>query len=258
MKSKPRIVIITSSDLRHRYFANFLTTQVNVLGIVAQTNKLLEDHSEKIVKKHFKERDQKENYYFKGNKKFNARKVLFVLRKETNSYKVLDWIVNLKPDFLVIYGTNIIKDPVLGHFRNKTINMHLGLSPYYRGTATNFWALVNKEPECVGATIHIPVLEPDAGPILAQARPLNPKVSDRNHDLGCKTVIAGTKLMAKVLKEYNKITPQIQSKKGISYKRKDFNAHAVLKMWNNFDTGMMKEYLENKELRDKQYPICSF
>ena len=138
--------------------------------------------------------------------------------------------------------------------------MHLGLSPYYRGSGTNFWPLVNREPECIGATIHLAILKVDAGPVLAQIRP-SVEIFDRCHDLGCKTIIAGTKLMAKALKDYHagKIMPQAQSGKGKLYKRNDFNAEAVSKMWTNLDAGMMKGYLKNKSSRDKKYPIlCIF
>ena len=255
-KEKIKIVIITGDNLRHRYFANFLSTKFNVLGLISERKEISFNQSEGIIRKHFLERERKEEYYLGGNKEFRTDNVLCVQAGQVNSYKVFDWVAGLNPDFLILYGSSIIKEPFLSHFKDRIVNMHLGLSPYYRGSGTNFWPLVNKEPECVGATIHLAILKVDAGPILAQVRPC-PDISDRCHDLGCKTIVAGTELMAKVLKDYDsgEITPQSQSKKGKLYKQNDFNAEAVSKMWANFDNGMMEEYLENKILRDKEYSI---
>ena len=35
---------------------------------------------------------------------------------------------------------------------NKILNLHLGISPYYKGSGTNYFPLVNNEPQYVGAT----------------------------------------------------------------------------------------------------------
>ena len=135
--------------------------------------------------------------------------------------------------------------------------MHLGLSPYYRGTATNFWPLVNAEPECIGATLHIATLKVDGGPILHQVRPIA-TATDTAHDLGCKTIQEGAKGMLEVLKrlETGKI-PGVQQgfEKSLLYKRKDFSAEAVKKMWGNFESGMMKEYVEHLGERLSAKPI---
>ena len=98
-------------------------------------------------------------------------------------------------EYIILFGSSIIKPPLLEFFNKKIINIHLGLSPYYRGSGTNFWPLVNNEPECVGATIHLAVLKVDAGSILAQARPESLSELDNSHDIGCKAIISGTKKM---------------------------------------------------------------
>lgn len=45
----------------------------------------------------------------------------------------------------------------------------MGLSPYYRGTDCNFWALYDKKPQYVGATIHLLSKGIDSGPTLYHA-----------------------------------------------------------------------------------------
>ena len=73
-----------------------------------------------------------------------------------NDNEVVSEIVNSNADLLVCYGSSIIKSDLLDIFRGKFLNVHLGLSPYYRGSGTNIWPLINGEPEMVGATfMHI-------------------------------------------------------------------------------------------------------
>jgi len=53
------------------------------------------------------------------------------------------------------------------------LNIHMGTSPYYRGSSCNFWALYDGNPEYVGATIHLLTKGLDSGPMLCHALPTN-------------------------------------------------------------------------------------
>lgn len=117
--------------------------------------------------------------------------------------------------------------------------------------------MVNREPECIGATIHLAVLNVDAGGILAQVRS-EPERSDRGHELGTKTIIAGFDAMPRALSMYlsGRIKAHKQDlSKGSVYRRNDFNAEATVKMWRHFETGMMSEYLADRKERLDRYPI---
>ena len=101
----------------------------------------------------------------------------------------------LGPDVVLVFGTGILREPLLSAFDGRIINIHLGLSPYYRGAGTNFWPLVNREPEYVGATIHYLDAGIDTGPILAHARPTIAR-GDGPHDIGNKTIVAAARRAA--------------------------------------------------------------
>jgi methionyl-tRNA formyltransferase len=126
--------------------------------------------------------------------------------------------------------------------------MHLGLIPYYRGDGTNFWPLVNGEPELVGVTIHLVTSDVNAVAILRQVRP-EITAGDWNHDIGCKAIIAGIETMITTIKDFaaGKIRTQPQHEGGRQYKRADFNVEAVRQMWRNFDAGMIEAYLAEPE-----------
>jgi folate-dependent phosphoribosylglycinamide formyltransferase PurN len=170
---------------------------------------------------------------------------------------VSDWVQSLRPDFVVLYGTSIIKDPLLSAYDGRMINIHLGLSPYYRGTGTNFWPLVDRCPECVGATIHLAVLKVDAGAILRQVRP-DVQAGDGAHALGTKTIIAAVNALPSVIGRFavGELEPQTQDlSTGKVFRRKDFNADAVRTLWDNLSTGMIEEFLSDRIARLAKYPI---
>lgn len=259
------LVIITSSKNRHKFFTNTLSKKFNVIGIVSEEKVVPQagdtQQEDKVIKKHFSDRDEAEKRYFGQHKKFEIDEslVLKIKNGRSNDPDVFNWVKLKKPDFVILFGSSIIKPPLLSYYSDKIINIHLGLSPYYRGSGTNFWPLVNNEPECVGATIHLAILKVDAGSILGQVRPKVEK-NDQCHDIGCKTVINGAEKMIECINRYKsgEIFPREQNLKiGQVCKRADFSAQAVLKMWNNFKNGMMKEYVNNKENRDSAYPIIN-
>ena len=71
------------------------------------------------------------------------------------------------------------------------VNIHLGLSPYYKGSATNFWPFVYNKLQFLGVTFMKIDDGVDTGEILHQFRPeLKPK--DTVHDVGNKLIIKMT------------------------------------------------------------------
>ena len=255
------IVIITGDQLRHNYFVDRLNECFNLRGVVSESvyQPKIEGSTEDIrdLLRHFKQRAQAEQRFFASSRTMSITpdRLLRVSKGEANSDDVLEWIMAKDPQYLVLYGSSIIREHLLKAFDGRTINMHLGLSPYYRGSGTNFWPLVNGEPELVGVTIHLATLDVDAGAILKQVRP-KITMGDRNHDIGCKAIIAGTEAMMASIEGYAeaKIQPKLQSEGGRLYRRSDFNVDAVRQMWHNFDSGMIEAYLAEPDRAD-HYPI---
>ncbi len=93
----------------------------------------------------------------------------------------------LKADYCIVFGASFIKAPLIDALiAKRTINIHMGVSPYYRGSSCNFWALYDKRPELVGATIHLLGRGLDSGAILYHALP--DASSCDPFDLGMKAV----------------------------------------------------------------------
>ena len=61
----------------------------------------------------------------------------------------------LQSDVYIVFGASFIKGWLIDFLvERKAVNIHMGLSPFYRGAACNFWALYDNNPGYVGATIH--------------------------------------------------------------------------------------------------------
>ena len=79
-------------------------------------------------------------------------------------------VAEIDPDIIAVYGTGIVPDNVLRLARNVALNMHTGLSPWYRGVACAFWPIVDGKPEMVGATVHECTSKVDGGHIFFRQR----------------------------------------------------------------------------------------
>jgi hypothetical protein len=264
MSERARVALLTGDGLRHRFAASRLAEHLMLAGIVAEGKAPLLQSPESVsaedrlvIDRHFSERDDIERRFFGEIGSFPDAELLQLPHGSINSPAVFDWVTALNPQFVILYGTSIVKPPLLTAFEGRMINLHLGLSPYYRGSGTNFWPLVYGEPECVGATIHLAVQSVDAGAVLAQIRP-QAEVSDRVHELGTRTIIAGFDLMPRIVTLYaeGRITPKPQElSAGRVFRRKDFNADVTRQAWRNFDAGMMADYLRDADRRRSRYPI---
>jgi Formyl transferase len=78
----------------------------------------------------------------------------------------------LASDVAIVFGASYIKGPLCNALVEKrAVNIHMGVSPFYRGSSTNFWAMCDRRPQYVGATIHLLSKGLDSGPILFHALP---------------------------------------------------------------------------------------
>lgn len=83
-----------------------------------------------------------------------------------NGDEVYNVMRKISPDLLVIWGSEIIKPRILGTAK-KTINLHMGLCPYYRGNLCNQFAVLRNDFSRIGSTIHYAIDKVDSGNILA-------------------------------------------------------------------------------------------
>jgi folate-dependent phosphoribosylglycinamide formyltransferase PurN len=199
-----KLAILTSHNPRHYYVANQLSSFANEALVVSSAMGLnpavsyyraMESES---MARYFSERFSSEMYFFQ-DRTFNSnnQSILVVGESEINSGYVVDQLKKFSPDMAVVFGTNILKPEILRACK-KIINIHLGLSPYYNGSSTNFWPMYEMKYEYVGVTVHHVDEGVDTGNILGQTRALIDK-NDTPHSIGNKNIILGVNLVKQIL-----------------------------------------------------------
>jgi len=230
---KIKIVVISANEIRHRYFRRKLSSFKNIkielcLAEKNETRQFYKVYKSAnyttIEKKHFKNREISEKKYFNKflKKTTEVSNLKIIDRGEFNINKqIISQINKIKPNLIVSYGCSLIKNPLLKKYKKKILNIHLGLSPYYKGSGTNFWPFVNNELQFVGVSFLKIDEGIDTGPIIHQIRP-DFKKNDNVHDVGNKLIIKMANETEKIIKNYKnlKTFKQRKIKKERIYLRK--------------------------------------
>ena len=106
-------------------------------------------------------------------------------------------------DLICVYGSSIIRGEIIKDFHNRILNLHLGLSPYYRGAGTNYFPFVNEEPQYAGFSIIYLDEGIDTGKVIHQGRP-KIYVHDSFQQLSCR-------FLKQSFKEYVEIATNIDN-----------------------------------------------
>lgn len=259
------VVAIVGDQLRHRHVLRQIEAHpgVELRGVVVETKRPQPTDADPaldaVLAEHFAARRRAEQAFFGELEAWGpAAEVLPVPFGGSNDDAVAGWVLAREPESLVLFGCSIIREQLLERLPERVVNLHLGLSPYYRGAATNFWPLVNGEPECVGATVHLATLSVDAGPIIRQSRP-ELHVDDGSHEIGCRAILAGADALVSGLVDHaaGRVSGEPQSPGGRVYRNADFDAQAVRRLWEQLEGGLIERYLADKDARDAARPIVA-
>ena len=98
----------------------------------------------------------------------NIDETLITRVSSVNSVQTLDILKNLDVDAIVVNGTRIISSKILESIDAPFINTHSGITPKYRGVHGGYWALVAKDKEHCGVTVHLVDKGIDTGGVLYQ------------------------------------------------------------------------------------------
>lgn len=258
-----RTIVLTSTMRRHQFVANTAAAQMEVAGVwqerksFAPLSYAASADDEATIAGHFAARDASEAEYFAEHDAVRAPAHL-VDPGGCNAPEAIAAMTALRPDVVLVFGTGLLKQPLIDAFAGNIINIHLGLSPYYRGAGTNFWPLVNREPEYCGATIHFLDIGVDTGPILSHVRPEIQR-GDGPHDIGNRTIVAAAAglVAAAMAHVQTPLRGVPQEGEGRLYKRSHFSADAVRRLYQNFAGGMVGEYLDNRRARDARLDLVT-
>ena len=188
-------IILCGRSPRHLYVANRLCESASPVAIVQETGRNLT--SGKIVNqlqpgnlwrkgwrwlrdRHRYAGGREAEFFFGANPPRLNRPDLLVEVPHINHPSVVTLVERLQPDVIAVFGTSLIRGPLLAKGRLGIFNLHGGLSPRYRGADCTFWALYNGEPEQVGCTLHRIDSGIDTGNLIAH---ICPQVSEGDDEL---------------------------------------------------------------------------
>ena len=253
-----RITLFTSNLTRHNYLINLLGELSNNLFVIQEHRAISNENEDilysksKIMKKYFENVKNAEETYF-NNTNLKKENIKFFSLKfgDLNNFSLDDLKTFLESDIYIVFGSSFIKNDLLDYLMKKnTINIHMGVSPFYRGTDCNFWALYDENPHLVGSTIHLLSDSLDSGPILYHAMS-NIKKDPFNYTMS--TVMSAFVSIANKIKDNSifNIKPAKQiDKLVIRYsKRKDFN-DKILNSFFNKKIDLNKKKINKEILKD--------
>ena len=147
---------------------------------------------------------------------FDGTKVFQIASVNDEACKQL--LQQIQPDIILVNGTRIISKKILQSTAAVFINMHVGITPLYRGSHGGYWALYNNDAENFGTTIHFIDTGVDTGAVLQQVF-IKPAKEDNFTTYPILQVAAGITALKKVLPDVlkNEYNLKNNNEKGTMY-----------------------------------------
>jgi methionyl-tRNA formyltransferase len=260
-----RIVLITGESLGHRYVANKLAANFELAGIVVDQG-ITGDRWARLWKRYtvgqlISRAGLKLLAWARQDGMRQRERLLETLGAENcddfsfpdlvtrvhgvNSKESVRVVSSLKPDVLLVFGTSVVKQPVLSLARTVALNLHTGISPYYRGADCAFWPLHNNELHMLGSTVHECTMQLDGGRIFATGHAVL-QADDDLYSVFARCLIIGVDLYIKVVNSLIagrlEGSPQDLSV-GREYKAVMRNVRVDLKVRRQIKNGLIRRYV---------------
>ncbi|MCB9800523.1 MAG: hypothetical protein H6757_07185 [Candidatus Omnitrophica bacterium] len=269
MPSKISVAILTSKGYRHSYFCHELAKHFRIKGIFIDDRYHFSDRLKTLLKTHglnpirlfktislkrkirpFERRDAlTEKNFFTGlmpDEEF-PHAVPVYYRQNPNDPQTRKMLQELAPDVVAVFGTRLIKDSILETAKYGALNIHTGLSPYYRGGQCTFWCLYHGDVRHVGVTIHHLTRKIDGGDIIVTAQP-EIISTDTVRSIECKLVQLGTQKMIAAIENLVEGTADrvVQTEKGKLFLSKMFTLEKRLEFEERMKTGWLESLLKER------------
>lgn len=246
-----KLILITGDQVRHKFFADFLATQFDLELVVSEKKAYnFWDNTKHfgqsmIIKDHFRSLEITERKFF-SEAEWPQCKVLTIERGELRGDKIKAVLRQAKADIGIVFGSGILTPDIIAECPT-LLNVHQGISPYFRGSGTNFWPFVFGKLEYVGVTLHQIDCGVDTGGIICHGFP---EISSKHsmHDIGCECIKTSARLVTKVLNGTDasgKFYPIQQWSTGRVFKRADLTDQAIETANRLVREGLIENFVAN-------------
>ena len=254
-----KAVLFSGTHARHFFVhKNIIDAFDDVLVIVMQREELIPECPSGIApvdavnfQRHFDERnivEKREYGELNSEDTFSGCEVHYVKPDALNSEQVVNLVRTFRPDMAFIFGCSLIKNDLFQALPHNKINLHLGLSPWYRGASTLFWPFYFLQPQYAGVTFHQITEKPDAGELIHQECP-ELFAQDGIHDVGARCVVNAADTARKLCRKFvmdGEFHGQIQKTTGRVWRGKDFYPMHLRVIYNLFDNDIVRSYLDGE------------
>ena len=252
------VVILTGDELRHRYFRRRIAgdRRFEVVASICESDaKSLrsrvagDEGASWLQHQHVLAREQSERDFFEEfvEQTEDRSRATVIDKGRINDPEIVAQIEAAAPDLLVCYGSSLVKSRLVEGFRGRFLNVHLGLSPYYRGSGTNVFPIINGELGMVGATyMHIDE-GIDTGEIIHQIR-ADVCVGDSPHSIGNRLIRKMTGVYADIIAAFDRLErPAQPAASGKLYLQKDWTNATCEALYAQLAGGAVERYLTGKD-----------
>lgn len=207
------------------------------------------EHDRDLFRHHFQLRDEIEQATYGDRSPADYKGVApiqFVTRDGLNSDRIAEFVRETDAEACFIFGTGLILNPVLKELPEWRLNFHLGLSPWYKGSATLFWPFYFLEPQFAGGTLHQIIPEPDAGAVVHHSVPELQR-GNGIHETAANVVTTfadETVLLLEYLADNGALPVKEQTRNGKLFLSDDFDPHHLRVIYDLYDNDIVDEYLD--------------
>lgn len=174
-----KITLFTCSEARHIALAHTLAEIADELKVCTEVRTFfsgeVEDffHKSPVMAEYCSHMNRAQEQVFGHPRPFPRSAQVMAMKVGDLSRVPLSWMDPLlHSDLYIVFGATFINGPLIAFLtEHRAVNIHMGVSPYYRGAACNFWAAHQGRADLIGATIHELSTGLDSGRMLLHALP---------------------------------------------------------------------------------------
>lgn len=220
-ESRPRVVVLMGPSAGSRYVFSRLAPEVDLVAVVRQ-----ERPRREVFRTVFRRSKKLRRGYWLDRLLLGAYTKLHLKRQASacseyrdvqatgtfttdcpvhrvesiNDPSVIDVLKKTQPELVVVLGTSILKESVLAA-APCFVNLHAGITPMYRGSHGQFWAVLNRDFANIGTTLHFVDKGIDTGAILKQGRFTFDPATDNLLTLLAKSSVTGAEMILEWIHE---------------------------------------------------------
>lgn len=240
MKNNYRIIVLLGSSLPNlNTLSTLLDGNLNIVGAVVANQKKLGINTKflknAIIKQGFfkvvlqiierliyklingkKDKKQLENIFNRDKilKNIDAFKENIIKTYSYDSPETFDWIKSKNPNLIIIHTSYWVPRKIRNIVNGNVIGAHPGITQFYRGVHSPFWAIYNQDLDNIGYSIFWVDSGVDSGDLIFQGK-IIPRDEDSYISLSWKGMAASAANIERILNKHKNIDkiPRIKNTK---------------------------------------------